>query len=171
MNWKIATSIWLNPNEQLDNARTDTGRMVPLLFFYPLSFFFWQFNQFCRLCNYLNRKPPGPGRPPCICSWRATLLLMEHFFHPHPKVAAVQCQVGHCRATWDSLPSQVSMCRPVHSNGAPGKAVSLPASPNFLPVSKLGKTLDEAGCIRKYSVQRAGRVCFQEPLAGFLKGV
>lgn len=54
---------------------------------------------------------------------------------------------------------------------AHGKAVSLPASPNFLPVSKLGKTLDEAGCIRKSSMQRAGRVCFQEPLAGFLKGV
>lgn len=34
VNWKIPASVWLIPKEQLDNARTDTGRMVPLLYFF-----------------------------------------------------------------------------------------------------------------------------------------
>lgn len=68
------------------------GWLLQVCFFTPCNFF-WQLNQFCRLCNYLSRKPPRPCRPPCLCSWRAILLLMEHFFHPHPKVAAVRCRL------------------------------------------------------------------------------
>lgn len=109
--------------------------------FLPSIILFWQFNQFCRLCNYLNRKPPGPSRPPCRCSWRVTLLLMEHFFHPHPKVAAVGCRVGHCWATWDSLPSQVWTCRLVHGNQAPGKAVSRLHPPTSCLSASWEKTL------------------------------
>lgn len=162
VNWKIPASIWSIPEEQSDNARTDTGRMVPLLFlfFLPSIILFWQFNQFCRLCNYLNRKPPGPSRPPCWCSWRVTLLLMEHFFHPQPKVAAGRCWAGHCWATWDSLPSQVWMCSLVHGNAAPGKAVSL----LHPPASCLAASWENLqwGCTHK-SVHRK-RLCSQEPL-------
>lgn len=133
-------------------------------FFLPSIILFWQFNQFCRLCNYLNRKPPGPSRPPCRCSWRVTLLLMEHFFHPHPG--------GSCRMSgWTllghlgpaALPGVDVQTRPWQSS--PWESRLMAASPNFLPVSKLGKNFSEAGC-----VHRAGRVCSQEPLAGFLKG-
>lgn len=124
-------------------------------FFLPSIILFWQFDQFCRLCNYLNRKPPGPSRPPCRCSWRVPLLLMEHFFHPQPKVAAVGCRAGHCRATWDSLPSQVWTCRLVHGNQAPGKA-SHCCIPQLPACQQAGKKLQQGCCTNLVCTEQAG---------------
>jgi len=60
---------------------------------------FWWLNQFCRLCNYLNRKPTDSADLPAdtagelLCSRRSLSSC-----HPQPKAAAVRRRVRHCRA-------------------------------------------------------------------------
>lgn len=143
------------------HVQIQEGRFLYYVF-YPLYFFSDSLTNSAD-SNYLNRKPPGPGRPPCLCSWRATLLLTERFFPPQPKGSSCTMSVGHCRATWDSLPPQVWTRRLVRGSRAPGKAVPLPAAPSFLPVPNLGK--DFRGDRLRMQTQRAeSRESFQEPL-------
>lgn len=55
--------------------------MVPFyLFFFTLYNSFCQSNQPCWPRGYLNKKPPGRGRPRCRCRGRAARLLPQHRF-------------------------------------------------------------------------------------------
>lgn len=139
VNWKISTGTWPNPNEQLDDARTDTGRTAPsLLFFFTLYKFCWQFNQFCRVVTAQAGSPRR--RAPCRCCEQSCLSLQQ--LHSHRDHALPpRCRLAQCTAL---RPWEVSVQPPASCLQRAGKG--------------LGKRL-HAG------TRRVGRICFQDPLA------
>lgn len=141
VNWKISKGTWPNPNEQLDDARTDTGRTAPsllLLFFFTLYKFCRQFNQFCRAVTAQAGSPRR--RAPCRCCEQSCPSLQQLHGHRDHALPA-RCRLAQCTALG---PWEVSVQPPVSCLQRAGKG--------------LGKRL-HAG------TQRIGRICFQEPLA------